>query len=554
MRTILTSITAARSNRSREFGVKRLTALASVCVLGAACSAGGPGAGAAADGTAVLHENTHVISQDLDDLVVVQPDALVFPASAWGALQGFQNGDVVLGDRQSPGSAGNNPEGFLRRVITVTQQPQGVVMTTAQATLQEAVDKLTFQGTLQVPPLGLTGPVTQGAGDVHLQKTGGTTIPLIDFSGTQLADVTDSVSVNNQSIGFHAFASIKTGTVSFSPSYDVGADIGFLKINSFHATATGKLDATLLVDAGVQLQTTLDNQTFTQLVAQKIFKSKSATIADYNVSLGSLKVGPFNMPSSAHFTATLACDFQWGGGVEVEVGGTASASITAGMKYDGSTLSPVFDKTADLSQTGPNWTLDGATRVYCSIQPKLELHLFGVAMAQIAANGYAGLGGSVVCGGKDGSGNSLGLMHGDAEAGVSATVLAKVDLFGLYKWQKQCTLFDVDTEWQKDDTFVLPGGTNATCTMNGDYSLPPKPPVNPASCFGDTQTGGGSDAGPSVITGTCTHDVCTAGDKLGQQCDSCTMAVCAQDPYCCDTYWGLSCFADVQQLCGKTCP
>ena len=91
--------------------------------------------------------------------------------------------------------------------------------------------------------------------------------------------------------------------------------------------------------------------------------------------------------------------------------------------------------------------------------------------------------------------------------------------------------------------------------MNNDYSLPPKPPANPASCFGSdpVASDGGSDAS-NVIIGTCTHDVCTAGEKPGQQCDACTLKVCAKDPYCCDTYWGISCFADVQKYCGQTCP
>ncbi len=508
--------------------------------------------GSGPDGTASLHTGSHVISQSLNDVVVVKPDSLVFPSSAWDELKAIPESDVLIGDRQSPGTSGQNAEGYLRRISSVTRQSDGTVLVaTKPAMLPEAIDSLKFQGTLQVPSLGLTGPTGQSAGPHFADLKGGTTINVLDFSGTKLLDQTGNVTVNNQSVGYHAFASIETGTLSFSPSYDVGADIGFLKINSFHATATGELDATLLVDAGVQLTTTLDNATFTQLVAQKVFGSKSSTIADYNVNLGSLKVGPFNMPSSAHFTATLACDFAWGGGVEVKVGGTAKASITAGIKYENGAISPVFDKSGDLSQTGPDWTVDGATRAYCSITPKLELHFFGVAMAQLTATGYAGVGGSVVCGGTDSGGNSLGLMHGDAEAGVSATVLAKVDLFGLYKWQKECTLFDYDVEWQKDDTFVLPGGKNASCSMNNDYSLPPKPPVNPAACFGSDPAP--ADGGSSIIPGTCTHDVCTAGEKLGQQCDACTMKVCAKDPYCCDTYWGLSCFQDVQDLCGQTC-
>jgi hypothetical protein len=70
----------------------------------------------------------------------------------------------------------------------------------------------------------------------------------------------------------------------------------------------------------------------------------------------------------------------------------------------------------------------------------------------------------------------------------------------------------------------------------------------------DAGAGAGADAGGKVITGPCNHDVCTAGERLGQQCDACTMKVCAVDTYCCDTYWGVSCFDRVKELCGKTCP
>jgi lysozyme len=68
-----------------------------------------------------------------------------------------------------------------------------------------------------------------------------------------------------------------------------------------------------------------------------------------------------------------------------------------------------------------------------------------------------------------------------------------------------------------------------------------------SSCSIDAGDGG-------LIPGTCTHDVCTAGIALGQACTSCTLVVCDHDPYCCDTYWGLSCFPDVQMYCGMTCP
>lgn len=237
-------------------------------------------------------------------------------------------------------------------------------------------------------------------------------------------------------------------------------------------------------------------------------------------------------------------------------GGKASASITAGFSYDGKNVMPVFSKSLNLAQTGPSWTLDGVTRVSCTIHPQFELHLFDVAMAEVWADGYVDLGGSLSCGGADANGNQLGKVDSLADVGAAAGVQAKVDVFGLYKWEKSCTLFDESASAQPSRTFVLPGGKNATCGPTDGYKLAPRQSANPASCFGADATppdpSKGSDGG--LIIGTCGHDVCTAGARLGQSCDTCTMKVCAKDPYCCDTFWGPSCFGDVQTECGKTCP
>jgi GH25 family lysozyme M1 (1,4-beta-N-acetylmuramidase) len=96
----------------------------------------------------------------------------------------------------------------------------------------------------------------------------------------------------------------------------------------------------------------------------------------------------------------------------------------------------------------------------------------------------------------------------------------------------------------------------AATTMPADASVA-SGPKNKVVCTGgpDASYSDGSipDAKPP-IQGTCNHDVCTAGEALGQACDSCTNAVCTVDPYCCDTYWGASCFTAVLAQCGLTCP
>jgi hypothetical protein len=103
------------------------------------------------------------------------------------------------------------------------------------------------------------------------------------------------------------------------------------------------------------------------------------------------------------------------------------------------------------------------------------------------------------------------------------------------------------------DRYPAPAASAAPAAANASGSGGGRAPSGtpPKSNAGDA----GKDSGPQgLIPGTCTHDVCTAGDKLGQACDACTMKVCATDPYCCDTFWGLSCFDSVAKYCGKTCP
>ncbi|MDB4943060.1 MAG: hypothetical protein JWP97_2594 [Labilithrix sp.] len=548
-------------------------ASAAACLVAAACSSSGDSGpdGFASNGTehgaVTLHEGTSVVSSALADVADVQADRVIFPASAYSELSARKAGEILLSDRASSGTSSKNPEGFLRRISSIAKGADGsVVVMTTTATLQEAVDKLVVHATLDTPDLGVDGPLSTNS--LSPQGKGGTTVKLLDYSGTKLFEIKDvAKGSDGADVPYTIYAGIEKGTLGFSPSYDFDADIGFLKLNSFKVNATGKLDAELLLGAGIKFDPSVDAARQATLAGKALTKSYSKTLADYNVSLGSIGLGGVSLPASVHFTATLSCDLSFTAPVEATVGGTASAQITAGLSYAGGKLTPSFSKSAELKPTGPTYTKEGMARAYCTVNPSFELKFFGAATASLTANAYAGMGASQTCGGKDSTGTKA-LVHGDVEAGVSAKVLAKVDLFGLYKWQKECTLFDVSADAQYDTTYAYPGGAAATCTVAGPFPLPPKPAATPESCFGGTDSGpttpggggtttppatdGGADSG-STIPGTCTHDVCTAGEKLGQACDDCTMKVCAADSYCCDTFWGLSCFDSVQKYCGKTC-
>jgi hypothetical protein len=241
---------------------KRNWQLLSVVAMGGvvACSSsnapapGGDTTPAPNGGSAQLGDHTTVLDATKAGDVTVKADHLELPAATHADMLQRAVGDVLVGDK---GGAGN-PYGFLRKVSGApTQQGAVIVVPTTAATLQDAVKQAKFQATLQAPQLTATGPVTASA-PIHPLAAGGTTIKLLDFSGTKLLDQSGSATLaSGHTVGYQAHATVTTGTLSFSPSFDVGADIepNFsdppASLKEFHAIAQGQLDGDLELDVGV---------------------------------------------------------------------------------------------------------------------------------------------------------------------------------------------------------------------------------------------------------------------------------------------------------------
>lgn len=512
-----------------------------------------PGGGANA-GTAKLGAGTTYIEQSLSDVANVQDDRIVFPASSYAALSAHKAGDILMSNRQAAGTSGNNPDGFLRRVTSITQAPEGTVVMTSAATIDEALESLDMTTTIDPAELSLDGQIeddTTTAQSATIHPLGKSTkeIKLVDFSNKALFDETiNATAADGSTVPVQIYAGIEKGTIAFSPGYDVSAKVSGFSLESLKVAAVGGLSADLLVRAGTKLTKPVDAAKAAEFASKGLTKSYSKQLAQYKLGLGTVKVGAFGFPTSGIYTLTVDCDFSFTAPVEVVAGGSAKGEVTVGFQYANRTLSGVFDKTLTAEPKPPTYTKEGFVRAQCNVTSQFDLKFFGIFTAGAAVTAYGGMGGSNTCGGKNADGTTQALVHGDIEAGVSGKVYAKVDAFKLYKKSIECTLFDVNAQAQYDTTYPYPGSPEQTCKVSGPYPLNPRPTANPNSCFADDV------AAPSLpIPGTCTHDVCTAGDKLGQECDDCTMKVCAADPYCCDTFWGLSCFQSVEKYCGKKC-
>jgi hypothetical protein len=513
------------------------------------------------DGSITVAQGVTILESKSTDDVVVQAGRLLFPKAAHADIGSKKPGDVLVGDAGfSPTTP--NKWGFLRKVKSVTTEGDNFVVMTETAHLGDVITEGELAGSLTVPSL-----VPETTGTASLGTKGGKAIKLLDFSGKTLFAKTGSVEVSaGKTIGYDAKVLLTKGTLDFTPTFDIGAKVKpalSLKgaIKEAHVIATGQLDAVAEVDASLTLTGDATGDDVAALIAKKIFNKPSTTIADHKIKLPGLKLGFISVPAHAEFRAVVTCDLKWGGATRVVVGGKASATIKAGAEYNGEKISPVWDHSESLEQLGPVWTINHDLGLRCAIVPELKLNLWDVAAGEITAEAYARLDARATCN----ASTLTGDVEGSAQAGASAKAKASLNIFGLYKWQKECTLFDVQSP---EATFSgsFPLGKGATCT---DVMAPPPPSPTLApgeSCFGDTavpgdDAGTGEDTGPSTDGGTdggpvdvlCSHDVCTNGAPLTTGCTKdgqageCIKAICKEDPYCCETAWSASCIDKVEK-------
>ncbi|MFI5297013.1 MAG: hypothetical protein ACHREM_02855 [Polyangiales bacterium] len=547
----------------------------------------------------IIVDNAHVMTGSSVDDAVIGATTVTFQASLHPELLNLKPGDILVGDKSQAASTQNHT-GFLRKVVDVKASGSTIVVDTSVAYLTDVVRQGSFHATIQLPD---TVPATTSAlsgkslpSPKLSPKGGGTSIKLLDYSGTKLLDESGSATVGTagHTVAYQLHATVTTGTLEFTPSFDIGADIvpdllnPIGSIHGAHVIGTGTLNADAEFDVGLKITSSVTGDDIAALIASKITKSTSTTLVNYPiVDLGSLSLGPIPLPVSATFTTTLTCQAQFGTDLNVTGGAKASGSITAGFTYDGDskTFTPQFSHSESFTQIGPNWTIDGDLYFHCVVEPKIAVNLFDMASGEIWADPYFTVEADASCS----AATLTGDVHGDAYAGVSATAHGKLDVLGLFKWEKECELFDLESPHLPFSGSVpLPKGS--TCVTAPAHPSVATHDTPAASCFDGSSSGGdagpGSDGGGEACVQTgepvptgwtcaaskwddctcdcgcgvkdidcgsgaacsgCDHDTCTIGTALGSSCTkdgqggACIASICANDDYCCTSTWSASC-------------
>jgi hypothetical protein len=250
---------------------------------------------------------------------------------------------VGVGDVIAVGIGPATPDGFLGRVVSVTQEGEDLIVGTVPAELPEALPEGEFEQVIAAEEFDTAnaGAVPQSA---PAQSTAG--------SGPVVQAV-------HLSLKCQAGASVQvTGNVAVNPKIEISGGWGVF--SGLHAKFIGS------VSASSELAASAEAAASCSVGPQTLFKKTMAPIE--------FTVGPVPVVVVPVLSATLSAEGKVEASVETEVHGSITAK--AGIEYAHGSAHPVAGFEKDFGWTPPE--PDGKAHLEAKVSPTLSLLVYGV--------------------------------------------------------------------------------------------------------------------------------------------------------------------------------
>jgi len=384
----------------------------------------------------VYNPNTILLSEEsLSLLESVSADGATYTFSSSNSeLERVKPGDVIIG-----GVSTLTPEGFLRRVASVSSDGGKLTLVTDPATLEEAFNSLSINTTVQlsaeqlqsltnIPGVTLMAqPSPMGLGDFRFE-----------FNNVVLYDQDNNLSTTNDQILFN-------GILDFSPDLDVRIRIENIQLEEFY------LATAMTIEQGATLQSKIEKSIDTE-----------RSLLSHPISLPPTTIGAVVLTPTIDVLAELS------GGVAAGLTTSVSCTtrLTSGLWYlQGQPLRPISEFTVQPSFEPLRFEAEASAELM--VGPKVTVKIYGLA------GGYV----------KTGFGANLSIKPLtdpwlELKAGLQAAVGANVGVdtpFG------SISLLDVELlsiNWWK-----------TLWSLSRNTNQPPNPPYNPWPANGATLPG-----------------------------------------------------------------
>lgn len=517
------------------------------------------------------------------DSVKIEENRLIFPASGNSALLKKKAGDILVSDRSDKG---NNPYGFMRKVISVSKEADTIVVETESAYLNEVIvgqfdvvaeaDELRAMTAAElganavnyemtVPGLKPQGEVSAGfdlGKDVKDLK-------LFDFKGGAM-----DIPVAGGKLGVSIGGAVKVNEASFhfKPSIRVGGEIdvpdGFWDkfnpvnyVEEFHVIAKGQVDTKLVFGGSASLSVDAAPEKY-----KKEMKDFAAKVNDRikqanppsKLTLPILKlpfigpplptpIGP--IPITYEFEMELSCSASISGGFDADFGYSGSASAEFGTIYKKDKgWSPVKNFDLQTTKIGPNWKANGGAEIKCALEPKLSTKVAGFAGPFIKISGSLGIKGEYKeeCPADGSEGKPTPTLGASIDAGFGVSLGAEAKFSILSKEIKLAeasfSLYDKSWNIWKTDPYLNLPQSWALGYCAGEQ------PQGQGGSGGAGQGGGGSGGNGSGASGGAGQGGANPGGSGGSNSGGSSSALCGNGKID-----NASEFCDGKDFGGKTC-
>ena len=297
-----------------------------------------------------------------------------------------------------------NPNGYLRKAVSVREEGGKLVVVTAPASIAEASQELQRLGMIDIQgDTSNSGDDDDGQTDGwHWQRNYPFTLTDIDLSRT-LYERDIGAGIGKVTVG------LKDSYLKVTGNVDAMAAGKWIHPRGAHAILSLDVEGKLLLDGAFD----------------GAFGASSGKIELYRQSFDIASVGHF--PLTFDFVVTGQCDLAANGKADAQVGGTMHGVLNAGAQYssdDG--MSMVWKRDwPQLEPVGP--TLTSAARVEgkCGVTATATIHLFDALGPDATATIALAVDANAQASGANGTGDAK------VTASVDASLGGKLDPFGV---------------------------------------------------------------------------------------------------------------------------
>jgi hypothetical protein len=371
------------------------------------------------DGTAdaLVAPSVVVADSHATQAAEVLEDRVRLPIAAAERYRSLASGSIFVGARGA--TTGKNPDGFLRRVVAVSEEAGVLVITTTRASLTDAIIHGAVRTSSGGPPIDGDGVSGQSLTPLTRKELNGIEI---DFANKALFDGVDEIEIAGKKTRFVESIRLERAVFSSKPVVDIDLRIKDGKVSRFTGKVEGNLDTSVRATATVTAEGDVDPAVLAELRTRK-HEVKRVLYQSPRVPLPNLAVGGVPISPSVQFTVTLRCQLAFGGPLVAHAGVEARSYVRLGAVYDGAAWGPPIRSEFSIK---PSFTLDhgGEIDARCAIEADAELSAYGDSGITMSVAPYVDFG--VKSGGA-----APQPYHFRVDAGADGSMHGKADVFGV---------------------------------------------------------------------------------------------------------------------------